>query len=239
MKRIGVSVLALLALTVRLEGGSLAVYEGHGGISRDIVAQSSASIGRISNQHVVISASGISGVIVGSATARQAKTGVSPIGPSGFQLSTYSRTEFFNTWTTTAAGPSLALREIGVVHRVTDISGHSGSSGAVNHGISQPHTLPFNDVNNNSNRILASVGDSTAGTVSSRYDAIRYGVGRYGAAPTGSVLSKATNGNTNHNGAIAASSANFESSIARATHMSDGCVAMQASLLPRMACMRL
>jgi hypothetical protein len=31
----------------------------------------------------------------------------------------------------------------------------------------------------------------------------------------------------------------FASNIASATHMSDGCVAMQASLLPRIACMRL
>ena len=31
----------------------------------------------------------------------------------------------------------------------------------------------------------------------------------------------------------------FASSIASATHMSDGCIAMQASLVPRIACMRL
>ena len=31
----------------------------------------------------------------------------------------------------------------------------------------------------------------------------------------------------------------FASSAASATHMSEGCVAMQASLVPRIACMRL
>ena len=43
----------------------------------------------------------------------------------------------------------------------------------------------------------------------------------------------------NHPLAIGAGHANFASSAASATHMSDGWVAMQCSLAPRIACMRL
>src|SRR3974390_1974692 len=99
MKRVAGFVLALFALNVRLNGGTIAVYEGNRSVGRELAAQSSPSIGRIYNQHPVISTSGLGGFVTQSVTTKGAKTVANPIDSSSFQLSTYSKLRFFNPWT--------------------------------------------------------------------------------------------------------------------------------------------